>query len=151
MAFGYDRRTAVTQEHGMEISDSMHTILSRQEVVTDLFYLKFLDRYPDVQKFFQDVDLEQQAVLLKMALQIVVLYYVHRYPAAEQYLRVLGRKHCDRQIPMELYADWRDCLLDTLEQFHGDEWNERLETQWTDAVNLATDAMRGGYTGFATY
>ncbi len=135
----------------MEISDSMHAILSRQEVVTDLFYLKFLDRYPDVQKYFHDVDLQQQAVLLRMSLQIVVLYYAHRYPAAEQYLRVLGRKHSDRQIPLELFADWRDCLLDTLEQFHGKDWNERLETQWTDAVNLATDAMRGGYAGFATY
>jgi hemoglobin-like flavoprotein len=135
----------------MDISESMHDILSRQEVVTDLFYMKFLDRYPDVQKYFRDVDLEQQAVLLRMALQIVVLYYVHRYPAAEQYLRVLGRKHSDRQVPLDLYADWRDCLLDTLEQFHGSAWNERLETQWTDAVNMATDAMRDGYGGFSQY
>jgi rhodanese-related sulfurtransferase len=65
----------------MDISQSIHTILSRQDIVTDLFYLKFLDRYPDVRKYFTDVDMAQQAVLLKMALTVVAQYYVHRYPA----------------------------------------------------------------------
>ena len=129
----------------MDISQSIHEILSRQDVVTDLFYVKYLDRYPDVRNYFTNVDMAQQAVLLRMALTVVAQYYVDRYPAAQQYLTVLGHKHYLRNIPPDLYADWRDCLLDTLEQFHGNDWNEQLETEWTEAVNLATDEILKGY------
>lgn len=129
----------------MTIAESMHAILSRPELVTDLFYVKYLDRYPDLREYFDGVDLQQQAVLLKMALTVTQQYYEHRYPAAEQYLLVLGRKHHLRHVPKSLYADWRDCLLDTFQQFLCDNWDAALEREWTDAINMATDIMHRGY------
>lgn len=129
----------------MNISESVQHIMSRHDLVTDLFYIKFLDGYPDVRKYFEGIDLDQQAVVLKMALPVIEQYHRHGYPAAEQYLKVLGHRHEIRGVPPELYADWRDCLLDTLEQFHGQDWNDSLENEWTEAINLATDVMCQGY------
>lgn len=112
---------------------------------TVLFYIKYLDRYPDVRQYFEGVELQHQAVLLKMALTIIQQRYEHRYPAAEQYLLVLGHRHRLQQVPKDLYFDWRDSMLDTLEQFFGAEWTEALEAEWTTAIDLAAEIMHRGY------
>ena len=129
----------------MNLAESVNAIVARPELVTDLFYIKYLDRYPDLQQYFVGVEMEHQAVLLKMALTVVQQYHEHGYPAAEQYLLVLGHKHALRQVPKSLYADWRDCLLDTLEQFLGDQWDDALEEDWTAAIDSATTVMHRGY------
>ncbi|MBT4866453.1 MAG: hypothetical protein HON53_15220 [Planctomycetaceae bacterium] len=129
----------------MDISESVKTILRRDKVVTDLFYTIFLDRYPDVRTYFEGVDLQQQAVMLGMALLMVEQHYQHRYPATERYLKVLGQRHSRREIPAELYSQWRDCLLETLSRFHGDGWSDELQQQWKEAVDLASDVMLSGY------
>lgn len=113
--------------------------------MTDLFYIKYLDRYPDVRKYFEGIELEHQAVVLKMALTTIQQYYEHHYPAAEQYLKVLGYRHRMQQVPKHLYPDWCDSMLDTLEQFHGSDWNEALEAEWRAAIKLATDVMHRAY------
>ncbi|MCA9023856.1 MAG: hypothetical protein KDA86_01460 [Planctomycetaceae bacterium] len=133
----------------MKIAESIHRILSREDLVTDLFYLTYFERYPDLKQQFDGVDMDQQAVLLRMALTVIHQYHEYGYPAAEQYLLVLGRKHSLRNIPEELYADWRDCMLDTLERYFEHEWNTELEDEWTNAINKATDVMCRGYEEFA--
>ena len=129
----------------MTITESVHAIMSRSELVVDLFYVKYLDRYPELRDYFEGVEMDQQAVLLTMALTVTQQFYTHRYPAAEQYLFVLGQKHHLRQIPRSLYGEWRDCLLDALQQSLPDDWNGTLEREWTEAINLATEIMHRGY------
>lgn len=132
----------------MNRAESLHLLLAREQVVTDLFYVKYLGRYPELEEHFVDVDMDQQAVLLRMALSVIHQYHEHRYPAAEQYLLVLGRKHARRGIPLELYPEWRDCMLDTLEQVHGNDWSDELEAEWTEAIETAIEVIRQGYTDF---
>jgi hemoglobin-like flavoprotein len=83
--------------------------------------------------------------MLRLALTMIEQYYRNRYEAMESYLRIIGFRHKRLEIPRDLYADWRDCLLDTLEAFHGKDWNEELERQWTEAINLAVETMLEGY------
>lgn len=135
----------------MKIQDSMERILREDAVVTDLFYEIFLDRYPDVRRYFQKVDLHYQAVVLKNALLMIQLKFTHQYPATTQYLRVLGHRHSERGIHHDLYLDWRDCLLDTLERFHADDWNDVLESEWRAAIEEAIDCMIEGYHVKAAY
>lgn len=135
----------------MDIGDSIRSILQRQNVVTDLFYTIFLDRYPDVRTYFEGVDLRQQSVLLNMALVMTEQYYQHRYPATEQYLKLLGYRHAQRAIPQDLFPRWRDCLLETLKRFHGAEWSGALEQQWKAAVDVAVSVMHAGYESPQTY
>ena len=129
----------------MDISESVEAILSRDQVMADLFYDIFLDRYPEVQKFFVGVALDRQATLLTMALKTIELHYRQGYPATEQYLKVLGKTHHVKGITPELYDKWCDCLIATLERFHGNEWDDQLLTEWREAVNCASRAMLDGY------
>ncbi len=131
----------------MDISESVQRIVSNDGLVTDLFYIKYLDRYPELRKYFEGVEMQHQSVLLKMALSVIQQYYEHRFPGAEQYLRVLGSKHQLRGIPAGLYADWRECMLETLAQFHGHDWSPPLQEEWTAAINVASDVMMSAYGG----
>ena len=134
----------------MNIVDSGQEILSGNGTVAKLFYDKYLQRYPDVGRHFAQSDMTQQAIMLRMALAIVQEHYTHRHDAMEQYLRVIGVRHKLRGISPDLYADWRDCMLDALEEFHGDNWSNTLEEQWAAAINLAVDRIIEGYDAAAS-
>lgn len=129
----------------MDIAESGQAILNGNGTISRLFYEKYLDRYPEVGRFFLQTDMSQQAVMLRMALTMVEQYYRSRYKAMEDYLRIVGFRHKRRDIPPGLYADWRDCMLDALEDFHGSDWSDSLEQQWNEAVDLAVDRMLEGY------
>lgn len=77
--------------------------------------------------------------MLWMALTMVAQYDRKHYEAMEDYLRIIGFRHKRRNIPPGLYADWRDCMLDVLEEFHGDVWCDPLEQQPNEAVDQAVD------------
>ena len=129
----------------MDISESLDRILESKQILGDSFYKIFLDRYPEVQEHFEGVNLQRQAVLLTMALIVVEQYYSNPYLATEKYLQYLGTKHHERRIPQDLYHKWAEAMLDTLEQFHGDDWDEGLADQWREAIGRSTELMFEGY------
>ena len=129
----------------MNIGESMHKILTQSDTLADLFYLVFLEKYPEVQVHFQGVDMRRQNVLLTMALAAVERHYQHRYPATAAYLTILGRQHKARGIGRELYPNWRDALMATLERFHAQEWDEGLAMQWRVAIDAAIECMLDAY------
>jgi hemoglobin-like flavoprotein len=129
----------------MDINESTNRILERGESLADLFYQVFFERYPDARKHFQSVNLKHQAVLLTMALLVIGRHFMGSYPATEMYLKYLGTKHRTRGIPPELYPQFRDALLVTLERFHGNDWSEGLTNQWTEAIDGAIEKMLDGY------
>jgi len=129
----------------MDIQESLRQILDGKEYVADLFYTVFLDHYPEVRRHFVHVDMRRQAVLLTMALQLVVQYYLHSFPAIEAYLKILGQEHCRRGIGPELYPKFREALLATLSRSHGQDWNEKLAQEWKQALELASERMLAVY------
>jgi hemoglobin-like flavoprotein len=129
----------------MNIEHSIETILGRDEIITDLFYDIFLDRHPDVRQFFLGVNLDHQAVVLRMSLLLIEQHYRVPTPASRQYLRVLGHRHKVRQIPESLFLPFRDCLLETLERFHGVDWSEPLRREWSAAIDEAAKVILEGY------
>jgi hemoglobin-like flavoprotein len=130
----------------MDIHESVHTILAHQQAAAELFYARFLDNHPEIRRFFDDVDMKRQAILLGMTLLLIEHHYVHRYPVSEEYLRILGHRHQTRRgIPAWTYGPFRACLLETLAQFHGADWDEHLARQWAEAIDLATRTMLSGY------
>ena len=129
----------------MNIHESVHEILLRSDTLANLFYLVFLDKYPEVQTHFQGVDMKRQNLLLTMALLMVERHAEHDYPATEAYFHMLGRQHQWRAIPRKLYPKWREALLGTLERFHGPQWNEDLSRQWASALDAAIKSMLMAY------
>jgi hemoglobin-like flavoprotein len=129
----------------MDISESLDRILDSQETFGNSFYDIFFERHPDVQQYFKDVNMKRQAVLLTMALIIVEQYFRSPYPATMKYLRYLGTQHSERSIPKELYPDWKAAMLETLEKFHAEDWNDELAKQWKQAIDNVTAVMFEGY------
>lgn len=129
----------------MDIAESGQAILRSNGQISKLFYQNYLGRYPEIGRFFARTEMTHQAVMLRMALTMVEQYYRNRYEAMEAYLRIIGFRHKRMGISKEFYADWRDCMLDTLEDFHSDVWNDALEIQWTEAIDLAVDRILEGY------
>lgn len=129
----------------MNIQESLHLVLANQDLFGRLFYDTFFARCPEARRHFADVNMEQQALLLTLALKVVEAHYVHGYPAMVLYLQHLGHKHHTRQVPPELYPPFGDALLAALEQFHGDAWDAGAARQWREAFDRAAERMLLGY------
>ncbi|MHC4875676.1 MAG: globin domain-containing protein [Planctomycetota bacterium] len=129
----------------MTLGESVTKILSHNGELTPLFYERFFAQVPAAQPFFAKTNMKHQAAILRMSLQMIEQFSTHGFEAIGDYLQVIGFKHRERGIPQDMYAEWRDTLLDTLEEFHGDEWGSDLETEWTQALNRSIDKMVEGY------
>lgn len=129
----------------MNISQSIHEILNRDAVVADLFYDIFLDRHPEVRQFFVGVNLGEQAIVLTMMLSVIEDFYRHSYPTTARYLRLVGQKHKARGIPKDLFPIFSQCLRETLERFHGQDWNAQLSEEWQNGIDKASEVLLEGY------
>jgi len=129
----------------MDICDSVHQVLKQKESFADVFYLVFLENYPEVRQHFTHVNFKHQNALLTMALMVMERHYKYHYPATEMYLNYLGTKHDERGIGPQLYPLFREALLASLERFHGLGWDGPLATQWREAIDETIEAMIRGY------
>ncbi|MBI1310757.1 hypothetical protein GC176_05565 [bacterium] len=129
----------------MNLTESVTKSLSEAGSLAPRFYDRFFGQVPQAQDFFEGISMTYQAAILRRSLQVVEQVSSHRYEAVTEYLRVLGFKHRQRGIPQELYAEWRDSLLDALEEFHGSDWTGTLETEWIEALNQSIDRIIEGY------
>lgn len=129
----------------MQIGESIQLLLSHKEQVIETFYHRFLDRHREAQVYFEGVNVSHQATMLTMALLTVECHFSNAYPATEHYLRVLGHRHHDWGIPRDLYPAFRDCLLETLAEFHGSQWDADLSGAWRAALDQSIAVMLEGY------
>jgi hemoglobin-like flavoprotein len=139
------REATAWRETPMTIEQSVHQLLAQKETVIRLFYDRFLAQYPEVREYFAAIDLDQQAITLTMALVMIENNFSHEYPATQHYLRVLGHRHHLMGIPTDLFPKFCDCLLQTLEKFHGTSWDAELSAQWRGALEKASQTMLEGY------
>jgi len=128
------------------LQDSLHRILQQGKgELGTTFYAKFFEVCPEARKFFENVDLAVQANVLVNALHVVVSHGCHRFPATESYLKILGHRHHQRQIPAEMYPRFFDAMLLVLKEFHGDSWGPELEQEWREAFELTGQTMAAGH------
>jgi hemoglobin-like flavoprotein len=129
----------------MNLRDSVQRIHGSQDIFGDRFYQRFFELQPAARKFFREIHLPRQAVILTMQLSVIQAYYHGNSRAAGQYLQILGSRHRALGIPCELYPGFRDALLATLAESLGAEWTEELAGDWRAAIDAATEKMFEGY------
>jgi hemoglobin-like flavoprotein len=134
-----------TEGPAMNLRESVQRIHSSQEVFGERFYQRFFERQPGAKKFFREIHLPRQAVILTMQLSVIQAYHDGRSRAAGEYLQVLGSRHHDLGVPRELYPEFCDTLLETMAGFLGDGWTEELAGQWRAAMDAASEKMFEGY------
>jgi hemoglobin-like flavoprotein len=84
-------------------------------------------------------------MMLVMALRGVLAEIDGRHPAVEDYLRYLGTRHRRYGVPQELFPVFCEVLVATVEEFHGEAWDEELAREWRTALAGATAIMLEGY------
>ena len=128
----------------MDLQESVDKISRDGTQLTDSFYKLFFERHPEIKQYFEGTDMLVQSVMLMMTLTAV-----KQHPdipnASRIYLRLLGTKHKRKGIPKDLYAKFLETLLVALEDYHGDEWDEGLSTQWKKAIEDTQALMLDGY------
>ncbi|QDU92864.1 globin domain-containing protein [Lignipirellula cremea] len=129
----------------MQVSTSLAAVLDSQTLLGELFYKQLFEDYPELRRYFSEIDMPRQRMMLTMALTIIA--QVHDTPrrATVAYLRYLGTRHYDRAIPREAYDLWRRAMLATLAGLLGSDWTESLEADWNDAIDQTVKIMMEGY------
>lgn len=135
----------------MTIEDSVESLLRQKQVVIEGFYKRLLSQHQEVRPFFEAVNLSHQATLLTMALIVVESHYSHDYAATRHYLHVLGHRHKVMGINPAHFELFRDCLLQTLSEFHEADWSPELADAWKAAMNKTVETMLEGYQRDYTY
>ena len=130
----------------MDIHESLRQVLEEsKEPLAGRFYLVFFERHPEMLCYFDGVDLRFQGVMLTMALQLAVQHFEAPKPAIEEYLRLLGHKHCVRGVPSDAYPMFQQSLMSALAEFHEGDWDPQLEQQWQEALRAAIEIMIEGH------
>jgi hemoglobin-like flavoprotein len=128
----------------LDIETSVSEVLdSGCEHFASRFYWTLFDRYPELEAFFQAVNMHHQAAMLTMGLQLVVQHHTTPKRSHRDYLRVIGERHTARGIEREHYEAFEEVLLVALAEFHGDRWHDSLADQWRTAVRKAVETMLG--------
>jgi hemoglobin-like flavoprotein len=130
----------------MQIAESLDRILSERQLVTERFYTEKLFKvHPEFIPFFSNTNMRVQPLMLTVALQGVVSLVGGKYPAVQEYLRYLGTRHRRHGVPQDLIPKFCNMLVATVEEFHGEAWDEELARQWRTALERATAIMLEGY------
>jgi hemoglobin-like flavoprotein len=129
----------------MDLTESIHRIQQSDVVFGKKFYGHLFQKHPEARRFFEGIDMHRQSIIFTMQLAVVGAFHERRTSTAEQYLQVLGTQRRKRGIPREMYGAFRDCLLEMLSEFHGDDWNAALAAQWARAMNAVSEKMWEGY------
>jgi hemoglobin-like flavoprotein len=129
----------------MEMHASIQRILEAKDELGTMFYERLFAAHPEFQQYFERVDFQRQNSLLVTGLMIIEAHATRPTPATETYLQYLGTRHHDMKVPKHLYDAWVETMLQTMHEFHGQEWSSDLEQQWRRAFRVAVDTMFEGY------
>lgn len=129
----------------MKIDESIEKILGTNDIVSGRFYDRFFLECPHLKTYFEGVNMTHQATMLTSAIVLVEMFHSKKASGLRPYMQLLGKQHEERGISKDDFADWSQSMLGTLREFHGDEWDSNLETEWRAALQGAIDAMHSGY------
>jgi len=131
----------------MGIRESMDRVLASEELLGEIFYEEFFRKAPQAKAHFENVDMRRQALVLTMALPMIAHHQTSSSPAIGHYLRLLGSRHREWEIPPDLYPAWSEAMLAALEHMLGDAWDEELAVEWRAALQKASATLLSGYEG----
>jgi truncated hemoglobin YjbI len=93
------------------------------------FYEILIATDPQIAELFTKVDMEQQIVMLKQSMTLVMSFSATLKPSSEmkKIAKLHGKGKLD--IPAKYYDAWLDCMIKTVEEFDP-KFDENIETSW---------------------
>jgi hemoglobin-like flavoprotein len=107
------------------------------------FYRNFFVRRPDVEPMFAHTDFQKQHRLLRHAIGLLLAFPATPSEGPLLLQRVAARHgRDDLKIPADMYADWVDSLLTTVEE-HDDEFSPAVGEAWRTTIAPGIAFMQG--------
>lgn len=128
-------------------NDSYRRVQANQEQPDGfyaLFYRKLLQRSPEVESRFVDVDMRQQQAMLKKSFVHLLNFFVTRQ-ASDRLVEIASMHNRDNlDIPPALYDEWLAALLDTVESLDP-SFDREVRLAWTIVMAAGITYMKDHY------
>jgi hemoglobin-like flavoprotein len=126
------------------LRESFDMVVSREPLVAARFYPILFERYPQVKPLFgRHSGAEQQKMLTNMLASVIE--HLEDPVWLTEALAALGTRHAGYAVTKEMLPMVGECLVATLAEVAGDDWNERYEKAWIDAYGAITALTLAGY------
>ncbi len=112
----------------------------------ELFYDIFISSHPDIKKLFVDINLKKQYGLLKIGLNMALLFIDGNDIIAKGVLDKIQISHnrSHLNIKPELYQFWINSLIETI-KIKDNKFSDELESKWRQGLQKTVDFIIKGY------
>jgi class 3 adenylate cyclase/hemoglobin-like flavoprotein len=122
------------------VQTSWEQVFPRRDDAARMFYEKLFEIAPAVKPLFQGVDIRVQGSML-MNMLAAAVKGLDRIDELAPQLQELGRRHAAYGARVEHYAAVEACLLYTIEQVMGSDFNVDVKLAWTQIYNFVAQTM----------
>jgi hemoglobin-like flavoprotein len=123
------------------IQYSFNTLTAKSKKAGEKFYKKLFEANPEMSKLFKG-DMKEQAGALMRMVKTVVEGMNHPQiiiPAIQD----LGRRHNEYGVAPEQYKIFGECLISTIEEELGNDFNAATKKAWQKLYDILADEMKG--------
>jgi len=114
------------------------------EALTATFYCELFKRYPDLAPLFEEVEIKAQEQKLLATLKLVV-GHIRRPEKLANELTQLGERHQSYGVLTSHYDAVVEVLLETLGEYAGGLWTDKVRRTWVAALMKIKAAMIGAH------
>jgi len=114
------------------------------EALAESFYRKLFKRYPEVEPLFDGVEIKEQEQKLLATLKLVV-ENIRRPEKLTSELNQLGERHQSYGVLAAHYDAAAEVLLETIGEYAGGLWTDKVRRTWVAALMKIKAAMVGAY------
>lgn len=125
------------------IRSSLTRVAEREPEFVAAFYQRLFGRYPQVRPLFSRHTPERQQAMLRGAI-LAAVGHLEDPDWLTRELGVMGERHFDYGVSDEMYAWVGECLLDTLAEAAGEEWDQAQHDAWAAVYGVMRDLMLAG-------
>ena len=120
---------------------SLERLSGRESRLVERFYELFFARHPQVCELFGEHGISEREEMIRETFASV-LAHLEGEPWLADNLEAMGKSHGEYGVEGPMYDWFVDCMLDTLEEVQGDDWNSEHREAWRAELEYLTDAMR---------
>lgn len=126
------------------LEESFALLAPSAPALAERFYARLFSDFPEVEPFFEGVDMAAQKKHLVNSLVLVVnnLRHPDKLHAA---LHALGQRHQNYGIEQEHYDMVAGTLLMVMEEFAGAAWTSQVQEAWENALGVIGSIMLAAY------
>ena len=131
----------MSSEDHVLLEENLRVVTGRDSDLTARFYDRFFAHHPELRGLFGPNSAAVRTEMLTETL-ISAVDDLEELPWLECNMQLLGEKHCKADVTDEMYDWWAECVIETLAEVSGVDWNPRLAELWRKQIERLCALMR---------